>query len=170
MTALGWPSASLDPVARLRVLAAGLPGVVLQERVLDAPVDEVWSFIADLERSVPTFDRDVHRLEIRGTRPDGRLDVFARGSWWLPAALSHFDVTLEDGWCWMVTRPQTYVVGMGAVPTPDGRTRFGHLEGVVLAAPRWLQPVVRPILAASRIRHRRHVGHDLDGIERNVTR
>ena len=51
-----WPEARLDRVRQLRVLGAALPGVAVVERVLDAPFDEVWSFLSDLERSVPMFD------------------------------------------------------------------------------------------------------------------
>jgi hypothetical protein len=90
----------------------------------------------------------------------------ARGPWWLGRRAIGFDVELRPGWCWMVARrPQLYVVGMAAVPDGDG-TLFGHLEGVVLPAPRWVSPLVRPILAVSRLRHRHHVPRDVDGIER----
>jgi hypothetical protein len=38
-----WPTAQLDRVRQLRVLAEVLPGVGLVERVLDAPYERVWS-------------------------------------------------------------------------------------------------------------------------------
>lgn len=59
-----WPVASLDSVGRLRALAAGLDGVTIEERALDARFGEVWSFISDLERSIPTFDRTVASIRI----------------------------------------------------------------------------------------------------------
>lgn len=161
----GWPVAGMSDLQRLRVLADALPGVVLVERTLDAPVEHVWRTVADLEVSVPQFDRDVAWLRVRGER-GGRLDVRARAPW-SPIPF-RFDVDLRPGWCWMVSRPQIYVIGMAAEPTPDGRTCFGHLEGVSLPAPRWLRPLLRPVLRWSRTRHLRHVGHDLDGIERLV--
>ncbi len=37
-----WPTASLSPTARARALAAGLPGAVLQEGVIDAPFADVY--------------------------------------------------------------------------------------------------------------------------------
>ena len=160
-----WPTAELSDLQRLRLLAATLPGVVLVERTFDAPVEQVWSRVTDLEVSVPQFDRDVAWLRILGERR-GRLDIRARAPWF-PIPF-RFDVDLRHGWCWMVSRPQLYVIGMAAEPTTEGRTRFGHLEGVSLPAPRWLHPLLRPILRISHARHRRHVIYDLDGIERLV--
>jgi hypothetical protein len=47
----------LDPVARLRIMAAAYPGCARVERVLDAPFDAVWAVAGDLEQGVPRFDR-----------------------------------------------------------------------------------------------------------------
>ncbi|HEY8525793.1 MAG TPA: hypothetical protein VIL48_12550 [Acidimicrobiales bacterium] len=151
-----WPMAELDAIARLRALAAGLPGVVLEERVIDAPFDEVWGFVADLETSVPAFDDTVSRVRV--VRAEGerlRIHSWARG---VPVPLP-FDVTLRPGWAWMVASPQVYVVGMAAVPTGN-RTRFGHLEGPLRGGP--------PVRRLGRGPLRRHVRGDLDGIERSL--
>lgn len=154
-----WPAAELGDIARLRVLAAALPGVAVHERLIDAPFDEVWRFVGDLERSAPTFDRDVTWLRIK-ERDGDRLRIVAGGPSWAFRAPLAFEVHLRPGWCWMVGRRQLYVVGMAA--EPDGeRTRFAHLEGVGGAA-RWL----RPVHAISRWRHEHHLPHDVDGIER----
>lgn len=156
MTA-AWPMAELDGIARLRALAAGLPGTAVQERLIDAPFDTVWGFVTDLETSVPEFDRDVARIRIvRAAGEHLRIHAWSPG---VPLPLP-FDVTLRPGWCWMVSDPQIYVVGMAAIPERD-RTRFAHLEGLV---GRFLTPV----LPVSRWRHRRHVARDLDGIERGA--
>jgi hypothetical protein len=152
-----WPMAEIDGIARLRALAAALPGTVVQERLIDAPFDDVWGFVTDLERSVPEFDRDVSRIRIvRASASGERLRIH---SWspGVPIPLP-FDVTLRPGWCWMVSDPELYVVGMAAVPEGE-RTRFGHLEGLV-------GRLLRPVLPLSRWRHHRHVARDLDGIER----
>jgi hypothetical protein len=42
------------------------------------------------------------------------------------------------------------------------------LEGVALPWPPLLRRLARPVLAVSRWRHRHHVPHDVDGIERHV--
>jgi hypothetical protein len=157
--------AALDRIARLRVLAAGLPGTVVHERVIDAPFDVVWGFVSDLERSVPEFDREVARVRV--VRSDGeRLRIH---SWapHVPVPLP-FDVTLRPGWCWMVADPRVYVVGMAAEDAGDGRTRFGHMEGLV--GGRRARRAAAPLLRLSRFRHERHVRRDLDGIERAVAR
>lgn len=163
-----WPAARLDRIARVRALAAGLPGTWVEERVIDGSFEHTWDFVADLERSVPLFDSDVSRLRI--TRRQGtRLRVRTVSSWrflWFPAS---FDVELEPGWCLMRSRPQAYVIVMAAEPAGEGRTRFAQLEGVAVPAPRRLGHLLRPLLAASRWRHRRHIPHDIAAIERFVT-
>lgn len=157
----GWPAATLDPIARLRVLAAGLPGTVVHERTIDAPFDRVWGFIADLERSVPTFDDTVSRVAIVGRPRDGeRFRIRTRSGWRMAGLPLSFDVDLEPGWCWMVSRPRLYAVGMAAVA--DGEvTRYGHLEGLAIPG-----RALSPLLPLTRRRHDRHVRSDVDGIER----
>jgi hypothetical protein len=159
-----WPTATLSDIARLRVLAEGMRGLIVHERRIAAPFDSVWSFVTDLEHSVPIWDRDV--ASVRIVHHDGQhLDIRARGTWRVGGLPLRFDVELQPGWCWMVSRPQFYVVAMAAEPDGDG-TRFAHLEGVALRHPPWLAPAARPLLGLSRWRHRRHVPRDVDGIER----
>jgi hypothetical protein len=148
-----WPTARLDPIAKLRVLEASLPGAVMQERLISEPFDAVWGFVSDLETSVPAFDREVSRVRIVREHGDElRIHTWATG---VPVPLA-FDVILRDDSMWMVSRPRLYVVGMAAIP--EGRqTRLGHLEGFTKGAR--LSRVVRR-------RQRRHVARDLDGIER----
>ena len=157
-----WPTAALPPGARLRALAAGLPGVVVEQRELQAPVEQVWGFIADLPTSVPTFDASVASVEVLA-RDGTRLRVRARSGWWFFRAPLVFDVDLEPGWCWMVSRPRLYVVGMAAEAHPDDadRTIFTHLEGVPFGG-----RLLGPVLRATRLIQRRHVSSDLDGIAR----
>lgn len=163
MTEQSWPVAQFGPVARLRALAAALPGAVLDDRVVGAPYERVWDYFADMERSLPEFDRQVGDFRIL-SRDGNRLRAKVRSAGPLPVWVS-LDVDLEPGWCWMVSRPAFYVVGFAA--EPDGeQTRFAHLEGYVLPGPSRLQAIVRPLLAASRRLHRAHVPGDVDGIER----
>ena len=163
----GWPSATLGTVARLRALQAGLPGTWLEERTLAAPFDRVWSWIANLEESVPTFDHDVAELKVTEQVTPTRFKVRSRSSWRALFAPVNFDVDLEAGWCWMVSRPHLYVVGMAAERAGD-RTRYAHLEGIALGTSGPLRPLLGPVLGISSIRHRRHIAHDIDGIARAV--
>ncbi|HEY8545858.1 MAG TPA: hypothetical protein VIL36_12450 [Acidimicrobiales bacterium] len=169
MTTPAFPEARLDRIARLHVLAAALPGSMVLETVIDAPFDRVWTWLADLERSVPAFECDVDALRVvrRRPRPEGgeRLRIRTRSSarfLWLPVV---FDVDLAPGWCWMVSRPQLYLVGMAAEPDGD-RTRFAQLEGFGTSGPPAVQALLRPLLGLSRWRHRRHVPRDVANITR----
>jgi hypothetical protein len=148
-----WPTARLDPVRQLRVLAEVLPGVGLVERVLEAPYGPVWSFLADLERSVPAFDPMVRSLRV--VARDG--DRLTAAVWMprLPVPL-RFQVELRDGWCLM--RARTYLVGMAAVPIEADRTRYAHLEGLPIGRLSLLRPL-RPLF-------RRIVNGDVNGITR----
>lgn len=154
--------AQLDPVGRLRVLAAGLPAAVLDERTMAAPFDKVWGFFSDMEQSLPRFDQAVGEFEIV-ERDGSRLVARARTPRLrVPLTL---DVDLEPGWCLMTARPSAYVVGFAAVPEGD-QTRFAHLEAYSVPVPPLLGTVIRPLLVASRRSLAGHVAHDMDGIER----
>jgi hypothetical protein len=148
-----WPTARLDPVRQLRVLAGVLPGVGLVERVLDAPFERVWPALADLEHSVPAFDPMVASLRVL-SREGERLVVVTRLPL-VPLTL-RFQVELRQGWCLM--RSRTHLVGMAAVPLPGGRTRYAHLEGLPWRGGRLLR-LLRPLF-------RRLVGGDVRGIVR----
>jgi hypothetical protein len=159
-----WPTVELDHISRLRILSRVLPGVWMEERLIDAPFERVWGFASDLERA-PEFDTDVRSVKVlwregEQARIRVRAEVFGVG---LPAG--DVAVELREGWCWM--RSPLYVVGMAAVPEGD-RTRFGHLEGVPLAGPPWVQQLLRPVARVSRWRHSYHVPADVDAIERSL--
>jgi len=147
-----WPTARLDPVRQLQILAEVLPGVGLVERLLDVPFERVWSLLADLERSVPAFDPRVGSLRIL-SRDGERLTVAARMPL-LPVTL-RFEVELREGWCLM--RSRSYLVGMAAVPV-GAQTRYAHLEGVPWRG--------GPLLRLLRPLFRRVVGGDIRGIVR----
>lgn len=158
-----WPTATVDRVARLRVLAAGMPGSHLDERVIAADFESVWATVADLETSGPAYDTDVHSVKVLA-RDGERWRIRARLAWWAATLPVPFDVTMRDGWCLMVSRPQLYVIGIAAEPHPAG-TRLAHLEGVNVPSPRWARLLLRPTHAISRWRHRRHVPRDVDRLE-----
>ena len=135
-----WPEAELDPVRRLRVMASVLPGVALLEREIDAPYDEVWSRLADLEGSVPDLDPMVASVRVL-SRDGDRLTIKARTPF-MPVA-TRFDVVLQDGWCWMQSR--VYLVGMAAVPHGD-RTLYAHLEGLPWRRTGIARPLLRRLI------------------------
>ena len=117
-----WPTASLDPVARMRALAAGLPNAAIDETVFDAPFERFWPFIEDLEGNTPRYEGAVNRLHILD-RHDEQIHLEARtpiGLW------VEFDCVLRSGWC--VMRSDSAQVGMAAHPESATQTRFIHFE------------------------------------------
>jgi hypothetical protein len=129
-----WPVAELDPVARLRALAASLPWVSFDEAVIAAPFARVWSYIDDMERGVPQFEGNVRRIEILAREGD-RLALRSYGPGGFPMAL---DAVLRPGWC--VMRGAFGEIGMAAAPVGPAATRFAHFEGS-----RWLGRPARPL-------------------------
>lgn len=117
-----WPTATLDPVARMRVLVAGLPNAAVDETILDVPFERFWPFIEDLERNTPRFEGAVNQLRILD-RQGEQISLEARtpiGLW------ISFDCVLRSGWCLM--RSSTSQIGMAAHPENSGQTRFLHFE------------------------------------------
>lgn len=114
----GWPVADLDPVRRMRVMAAAAPAMVLAERFVDLPYDRVWAEAADLERSMPLLVTDFRSARLDGPQLSARGYLGQR---------ARFDVVLEPGWCWMQSR--FLIGGIAAVPE-NGGTRLAFGGGV----------------------------------------
>lgn len=118
-----WPAATIDPVSRMRALAAALPNVALDETRFDVPFDHLWSFIADLEGNTPRFEGAVTDLRILSREGDSlRLKARTPPGFWVL-----FDVALRPGWCLMQSRYGQ--VGMAAKPDGPSASRFIHFEG-----------------------------------------
>ncbi|MCC9309507.1 hypothetical protein LN042_20900 [Kitasatospora sp. RB6PN24] len=130
-----WIVAELDPVRRLRVLAAAVPGAVRhREIVLPVPVDRVWAVASDLERELPRLLTTVRGFRFTGGEGE-RLRAHAVGRF---GQRADFDVVLRPGWCLMRSR---FVLGaMAAVPEGEG-TRFATLGGFRLPGARLLSPL-----------------------------
>lgn len=121
---IGWPSAELDDVRRLRVMAASIPGARVSERVLPRPLDEVWAVMSDLEDGFGRFQTDMR--DVRVLRAEhGRVVALARSRFGMRARL---EGTLRPGWCWLQSR--FLIIGMAAAPEPGGGTRVAVTGGV----------------------------------------
>jgi len=146
-----WPEVQLDAVARLRILAAGLPHAAYSERVIASSFEDLWAVMGDLERGVPRFEGRVADVKVlsRSPRDDGEeLELLSRS----PTRLRlRFRAFLAPGWCVMTSRFAN--VGMAATPDENG-TRVGHFEHA-----RWLGAIVRPFSA-------RNVEADFDRLTR----
>lgn len=130
-----WPTADLDPIRRLQVMAAVTPGTVLAERVIPEPFDRVWAVASDLEVELPHLIRDFRTVHVTAAA-DERLELRVRG---YLGQRARFDVVLRPGWCWMQSR--LLLGGMAAAAHPDG-TRFAFLGGIRVPGIRIAQTVV----------------------------
>jgi hypothetical protein len=133
-----WPIAHLDPLRRLRVMAATLPATTLAEIVVPAPLNRAWAAAADLETSLPLMIRDFRNVHLTETQ-SGRLRMDARGKL---GQRARFDVVLRPGWCWMQSR--LWVGGLAAVDQPGepGSTRIGFLGGLRIPGAGLLKPII----------------------------
>ena len=135
-----YPSVSLDPVQRMRALAAALPHAAYDEVVFDAPFDRVWGLAGDLEHGAPRFERGVRAARILQREGD-TLELETVASFGMRM---RFDVVLRPGWC--IMRSRLVQIGMAAATEPDGRTRFAHFEQGRVAG-RLLRPLYRANIA-----------------------
>lgn len=123
----GWPTVELDPVRRLRVLAAAGRHRIYAERVFPGSFGQVWSVAADLEGELPGLITGLRSFSVTPAAP-GSDRLHGRAV----SVLGHreqFDVVLRPGWCLMQSR--TVVGGMAAVEESGG-VRFALFGGVRL--------------------------------------
>jgi hypothetical protein len=158
MTSIDWPTASLDPIARAKVLGRAIPSAAWQETIVDVPYERAWSWIRDLERSVPSFDRVVSRLRVRAVHVEDGAEQLALSvsNFGIPIP---FEARIEEGFCLMQARARLYLVVMAATPADDGRrAHVLHLEAVPLPGTGFLRRFIQ-----------REVKNDLANMTRLLT-
>lgn len=134
---------SADPVARLRVMAAGLGAAMYAERRIDLPYEQVWAVAADLAGELPHLVPLLREFRVPGGDGD-RKNALAVG----PLGVREgFEVRLAPGWCLMQSR--LVVGGMAAAPEHGG-TRFAVLGATRPAALRAVQRVYARTLGPRR--------------------
>src|SRR5262249_49688409 len=121
-----WPVTELDPVRRMRVLAAATPGVAYAEKLIPAPFSAVWDAASDLEHQLPRMITDLRSFEITSTRAE-RMTARARGRL---GQRARFDVVLRPGWCVMQSR---FLIG--GWPPPQRGTAPGSPSSAASASP-----------------------------------
>ncbi len=119
-----WPTAEIDPVSRLRALAAALPHVATDEALFEVPFERFWAFVGDLEKNTPRIEGTVYRTRILERRGEDRLRLQSRA---FTGMREEFDVVLRPGFC--VMQSERGLVGMAARPEGPTRTRYLHFEG-----------------------------------------
>lgn len=138
--------ADIDPIDRLDILAAALPGAIVRQRQIAAPFDAVWRVIADLEHAIPRYEPGV--AHVRVIERQGQLlrllveDTTGREEM--------MDAKLRPGWCLM--QSATVVVAFGARRL-GSQTLLAHLEH---------RRVLTPLPSESESRHRRAAEAKID--------
>ena len=103
---------AIDPIDRLTILAAALPGAAVRQRRIAAPFEAVWQVIADLEHATPRYEPSV--AHVRVIERHGQLlrllveDTRGREE--------TMDAKLRPGWCLM--QSATIVVAFAARRPP----------------------------------------------------
>ncbi|MEU3827372.1 hypothetical protein GT045_14995 [Streptomyces sp. SID486] len=122
----GWPTAELDAVRRLHVIASAAgPHASFAERRFDVPLDRLWSVASDLENELPLIVGGLRTFGI--TRSEGeRLTGEAVGAL---GFREQFDIVLRPGWCLMQGKVLTS--GMAATEDRDG-CRFAFFTSLRL--------------------------------------
>ncbi|TCO59842.1 SRPBCC family protein [Actinocrispum wychmicini] len=111
----------IDPIDRLAVLAAALPGAVVRQRRVAVPFDAVWQVIADLENATPRYEPGVAQVRIVERRGE-HLRLLVQDASGLEDTM---DARLRPGWCLM--QSATIVVAFAARPLGN-ETLLAHLE------------------------------------------
>jgi len=111
----------IDPIDRLAILAAALPGAAVRQRRIAAPFDAVWQVIADLEHATPRYEPAV--AQVRVIEQHGEfLRLLVQDTAGREDAM---DARLRPGWCLM--QSATLVIAFAARRV--GReTLLAHLE------------------------------------------
>jgi hypothetical protein len=150
-------SADIDPIDRLTILAAALPGAAVRQRQITAPFDAVWRVIADLEHATPRYEPGVAHVRVL-ERHGQLLRLLVQDTGGREEIM---DAKLRPGWCLM--QSATVVVAFAARPL-GSQTLLAHLEH------QRLQP---PLPSQTRSRHRRaaeaKIDQELQTIEKLAT-
>jgi hypothetical protein len=121
-------SSDIDPVDRLTILAAALPGAAVAQRRIAASFDAVWRVIADLEHATPRYEPGVARVRVI-ERHGEFLRLLVQDTAGREDAM---DARLRPGWCLM--QSATVVVAFAARRL-GSQTLLAHLEHQRLQTP-----------------------------------
>lgn len=144
------PTTELNPLRRLQVLAASMPGATYDEAIVHAPSEQVWGLVSDMDTSMPLLFanfRSWRTIEHHGEH----LRAVAVGHLGLRGV---FEITLKPGICIMQDR--RFVGGLAAMPNVGG-TRFA-----LFAAPRGVARHLGVLIRPVGRRVLRHSVHRLD--------
>jgi len=130
-----WPTAELDPVRRLRALAAGVPGAAVTERLVAAPFKDVWGVLTDFEGGFAYVQPDMREVRVVARSAES-ISLSARSHLGMRAALTGVN---RPGYCWLQSR--LLIVAMAATPEGAGGTRVALTGGIRLPRRRGILPI-----------------------------
>lgn len=111
----------IDPIDRLAILAAALPGAAVRQRRIAAPFDAVWRVISELESFTPRYEPGVARVRVIEQSGEFlRLQVQDTAG-----REETMDARLRPGWCLM--QSATIVIAFAARRL-NNETLLAHLE------------------------------------------
>lgn len=111
----------IDPIDRLAILAAALPGAAVGQRRIAAPFDAVWQVITDLEHATPRYEPGVVHVRVIEQRGE-LLRLLVQDTAGREEAM---DARLRPGWCLM--QSATVVIAFAARRL-GSETLLAHLE------------------------------------------
>jgi hypothetical protein len=111
----------IDPIDRLAILAAALPGAAVAQRRIAAPFDAVWQVITDLEHATPRYEPGVAHVRVIEQRGE-LLRLLVQDTTGREHAM---DARLRPGWCLM--QSATVVIAFAARRLGN-QTLLAHLE------------------------------------------
>ncbi len=111
----------IDPIDRLAILAAALPGAAVRQRRIAVPFEAVWQVIADLEHATPRYEPDVARVRVI-ERQGEFLRLLVQDTAGREDAM---EARLRPGWCLMQSAA---VVVAFAARGLGNETLLAHLE------------------------------------------
>ena len=149
-----WPSITLDPVRRLRVVAAGVRGAAVTERVVAADLAEVWAMLTDFEGGFTRVQPDMRQVRVLSSVTD-RVELLATSRHGMRARLVGVE---RFGWCWLQSR--FLIIAMAATQEATGGTRVALTGGVRVPSRAAIVPVGV----------RREAGRSLDLLEHFLAR
>jgi hypothetical protein len=113
--------ADIDPIDRLTILAAALPGAVVRQRRIAAPFEAVWQVIADMEHASPRYEPGVAQVRVIERRGEFLRLLVAD----IAGREQAMEAKLRPGWC--VMQSATIVVAFAA-RSLGSHTLLAHLE------------------------------------------
>jgi hypothetical protein len=114
-------SSDIDPVDRLTILAAALPGAAVAQRRIAASFEAVWRVIADMEHATPRYEPGVARVRVI-ERHGELLRLLVQDT---AGREETMDARLRPGWCLM--QSATVVIAFAARRL-GSQTLLAHLE------------------------------------------